>query len=243
MHRLMLNSATYRQSSRVVSSDPAHAAALALDGGNRLLWHARRQRLEGEAIRDAILQISGQLNARVHGPSARPELPQGVDAKYAWKPDVNPADCNRRSIYIFAKRNLRYPLLDIFDLPDMHNSCPQRSVTTTAPQALALLNGDFALVQARHWGGRLLAQHGHDVPALVRRALAEAFGRPASRDQLRLAEEFLANQAATIAAGGEATASAVLPLPMPGGLQPAQAGAIVDFCHALLNTNEFLYVD
>jgi hypothetical protein len=126
---------------------------------------------------------------------------------------------------VFAKRNLRYPLLEIFDLPDMHNSCPQRSVTTTAPQALALLNGEFALERARQWSERLLAEHGTDLDALVRAAYAEAFARAADDEQVRAAREFLDRQAEAI---GGATSS------------PA---ALADFCHAILNSNEFLYVD
>ncbi len=243
MHRLIVSSATYRQASRVDLDNPLHGRALEVDSGNRLLWHARRTRLEGEAIRDAMLQIAGQLNGNMHGPSARPELPRGVDAKLAWKPDGTAAQRNRRSIYVIAKRNLRYPLLDLFDLPDMHNSCPQRSSTTTAPQALALMNSEFTLEQAQSWSGRLLAEHGRDLSAVLEVAFREAFARPAGEPQLKAAAEFLARQAAGIAATGEATALGALPTPMPEGLDPAQAAAVVDFCHALLNSNEFLYVD
>ena len=243
MHRMMLSSAAYRQSSQVDFDKPAHARALERDGANHLLWHARRHRLEGESIRDAMLALSGQLNDQMYGPSARPELPQGIDGKLAWKPDASLGQRNRRSIYVVAKRNLRYPLLDIFDLPDMHNSCPERSTTTTAPQALALLNSDFALLQAQHWSGRLLNEHRRDLSGLVRTALAEAFSRPASDEQLRSAEAFLARQAATIAQAGDATETAVLPLPLPADLDPTQAAALVDFCHALLNSNEFVYID
>jgi Protein of unknown function (DUF1549)/Protein of unknown function (DUF1553) len=243
MHRLMVTSAAYCQASLIDLDKPVHARAVERDVANKLLWHARRVRLEGEAIRDTMLELAGQLNDEMYGPSARPELPSGIAPKLAWKPDAQPAQRNRRSIYVIAKRNLRYPLLDIFDLPDMHNSCPQRSTTTTAPQALALLNSEFALLQSQHWSGRLLGEHGADLSALVRAAYAEAFARPANEEQLRAAREFLDRQAETIAKSGEATALATLPSPMPSWLDPAQAAAIVDFCHALLNSNEFLYID
>src|SRR5262249_49088087 len=160
--------------------NPAHARALERDGGNRLLWHARRARLEGEAMRDAMLMVSGRLNARIGGPSARPELPAGIETKTSWKPDGQASMRDRRSIYVLAKRNFRYPLLDVFDLPDMHNSCPQRSATVTAPQALALLNGDFTLEQARAWSGRLLKQTAGNVAETLREAFSEAFGQPPS---------------------------------------------------------------
>ncbi|MEX0978196.1 MAG: DUF1549 and DUF1553 domain-containing protein [Pirellulales bacterium] len=243
MHRLMATSATYRQSSAVDPDNPIHARALALDANDRLLWHARRHRLEGEAIRDAMLQLSGELELRMFGESARPELPEGVVAKGAWEPDARPSDRNRRSIYVLAKRNLRYPLLDIFDLPDLHNSCPQRSATTTAPQALTLLNGEFSLERAQRWSGRLLARVGADETALVRAALEEAFAREPDNASLRMAADFVSRQTAAISAAGDASAADVLPTPMPKNLDPARAAALVDFCHAILNTNEFVYVD
>ncbi len=240
MHRLMVTSAAYRQSSLVDLDNPAHAAALERDAGNRLLWHARRRRLEGEAIRDAMLQVAGRLNGRMYGPSARPDLPEGVKAKPAWEVDKHPADRDRRSVYIFAKRNLRYPLLELFDLPDMHASCPQRSATTTAPQALALLNSAFTLGQARHWAGRLLSEHASDE-ALVRSAIAEALARAASDEEAGEACAFIARQSA--ANKSEATRETSLPIPLPPDVDTARAAAVVDFCHALANANEFLYVD
>ena len=240
MHRLMVTSAAYRQSSLVDLDDSLHAAALERDAGNRLLWHARRRRLEGEAIRDAMLAMAGALNGRMYGPSARPELPEGVKAKPAWEADKRPADRDRRSVYIFAKRNLRYPLLELFDLPDMHASCPQRSATTTAPQALALLNSAFTLEQARRWAGRLLAEHADDE-ALVRSAISEAFARAADDEEAGEARAFIARQ--TAANQGEATRASSLPMPLPAEVDTARAAAVVDFCHALANANEFLYVD
>jgi hypothetical protein len=231
MHRLMVTSAAYRQSSRVDFGNPIHARAREADAGNRLLWHARRRRLSAEAIRDSMLRLSGELNERMFGASARPELPPGVAGKAAWEVDANPADRNRRSIYILAKRNLRYPLLEIFDLPDLHNSCPERGSTTTAPQALALLNGEFALARAGAWSGRLVAEHGQDAPALARAAMAEAFTREPREEERRAGEKFLAEQTKAIAADGDATTG------------DAARAAAIDFCHAILNANEFLYVD
>ena len=122
MHRLMVTSATYCQSSLVDRGSPQHAAAYAFDRDNKLLWHARRQRLEGETLRDAMLGLSGELNLRMFGPSARPKLPAGI-SNYAWKPDERVEDQNRRSIYLFAKRNVRQPILEAFDQPDSLTPC------------------------------------------------------------------------------------------------------------------------
>jgi hypothetical protein len=223
LHRLMVTSAAYCQAS-LYPRGTAAARALEVDPDSKLLWHARRRRLEGEALRDALLAVSGELNRRPFGPSARPRLPEKISS-YAWKPDARPEDQHRRSVYVFAKRNLHLPLLDAFDLPDLHNSCARRSQTTTAPQALLLLNGDFVLERARHWGAALRAGCGDDR-ALAARAIAEAWGRRAGADEVEAGARFLRRQRALLAASGGS---------------PDEAA--VDFCHALLNANEFLYVD
>src|SRR5262249_7602397 len=186
---------------------------------NKHLWHARRQRLEGETLRDAMLAVSGELNPRPFGPSARPKLPEKIST-YAWKPDARAEDQHRRSVYVFAKRNMRFPMFDAFDLPDMHNSCARRSQTTTAPRALLLLNGDFTLDRARQWCAELLA-NGSDECPLVERAYRAAWGRSARDEEIAAGIRFLERQRELRA--GDASEAAV------------------DFCQALLNANEFLY--
>ena len=220
IHRLMVTSAVYCQSSAVDRHDPLHARALTADRDNKLLWHARRRRLEGEALRDVMLALSGGLSRRMSGPSARPTLPPGI-SKYAWKPDARPDDRNRRSVYVLAKRNMRYPLFDAFDLPDMHNSCSRRARTTTAPQALLLLNGDQARECARAWAAALTARHGSDLDALAADAYRSAWGRRASQEEVSFGVAFI-RQASR-------------------GRQPPDA--VAEFCHALLNANETLYID
>jgi hypothetical protein len=227
MHRLMVTSATYCQSSHVNPDDPRQARALTADRTDRLLWHARRHRLEGEALRDAMLALTGELSPRLFGTSARPALPAGV-SKYAWKADTRPEDRNRRSVYVLVRRNMRFPLFDAFDLPDLHNSCSRRACTTTAPQALQLLNGDFSLDRARAFAAVLKAGSADDA-ARIDRACRLAWGRPASSDELRLAQRFLDTQAE------------VLRKTAPPGTE--RDAALTDFCHALLNANEFLYID
>src|SRR5205807_432961 len=202
------------------------AKAIAVDRENKLLWHARRRRLEGELIRDTMLSLSGELNPRMYGVSARPKLPERISS-YAWKPDAKAADEQRRSIYVFAKRNMRYPMFDAFDLPDMHNSCARRTQTTTAPQALLLLNGDFTLERARRWASQLVAGHAEDERGLVAEAYRAAWGRPATDEEIQLGLKFLHDQAALVSA--------------PQGKRLEEA--VADFCHALLNANEFLYLD
>jgi hypothetical protein len=229
IHRLLVTSAAYRQDSVIDADSTLHARALAVDRGNDLLWHARRRRLEGEAIRDAMLALSGELNTRMFGRSARPVLPANL-SKYAWKPDARPHDRHRRSVYVLARRNLRFPIFDAFDLPDMHNSCSRRLTTTTAPQALLLLNGVLALGHARAWAQGLRARHGDDPKAIVQAGYRAAWGRPADDDEVKLGLRFLQRQALDLREQGS-------------GDEEARSAALADFCHALLNTNEFVYVD
>jgi hypothetical protein len=243
MHRLMVTSATYRQSALVDPKSEMHAKAAAADPSNKLLWHARRQRLTGESLRDAVLQVAGDLNLRMYGPSAHPELPDGI-GNHAWKPDANPEDRNRRSIYVLAKRNLRLPLLEAFDLPDMHNSCPRRSSTTTAPQALLMLNSDFALGEARRWAGRLLkaSDTSSDDRSLISTAYVQAYGRQPTAGELDMCVKFISDQAGAVGDGAK-TEKKTMPDPLPKAAASAHCAAIVDFCHAILNSNEFMYVD
>ncbi|HVX13269.1 MAG TPA: DUF1549 and DUF1553 domain-containing protein [Pirellulales bacterium] len=234
IHRLLVTSAAYRQTSRVDSS-PGSKLAAERDPQNRLLWHARRRRLEGETLRDSLLCVSGAMNRRMFGASARPALPNGLSKSYAWSPDERREDRDRRSVYVLAKRNLHYPLFEAFDQPDMHHSCPRRAETTTAPQSLALLNGELAIEQARRWSERLLARHGADLTALVSTAYRQAFGRPAAEDEIATAVAFVQSRLANGQAADEAGSSA-------GGGRSID-NAVADFCHALINANEFLYVD
>src|SRR5207248_364671 len=104
----------------------------------------------------------------------------------------------RRSIYLFAKRNVRLPLLEAFDQPDTINSCPVRPVSTFAPQALILLNGPFMQEQSKAFAARLLSEAGPQPRALIQRAYLLAFGRPPRRPEIDLAEKFLASQSALL---------------------------------------------
>jgi hypothetical protein len=221
LHRLMVTSATYCQDSVVHPDTPEHRQASAHDPGNHLLWHARRRRLDGESIRDSVLALSGNIRRQMFGPSCHPELPEGL-SKYAWKPDERPEDRQRRSIYILVRRNLRFPLFDAFDLPDLHNSCSRRAHTITASQALLLLNGDLSLAQARTWAGALREQFGADNERLVARAYRLAWGRLARPEEIRLALAFLEKQT---------------------NRHHDPTMALTDFCHALFNTSEFLTID
>jgi hypothetical protein len=185
MHKLMLLSATYQQST---SASPA---TLAKDPDNHLYSRMNRLRLEGEVIRDTLLATSGQLNHKMSGPGVSPPVPaEVVKGSKGWTVSADPHDHVRRSIYIFARRNLRFPFLEAFDLPDSNLSCPKRERSTTAPQALALLNAsdvvDAALALAKRVEKE--AQSNDERTTLAYRL---TLGRRPTAAELRAAHEFL----------------------------------------------------
>jgi len=244
LHRLLLNSQAYRQGG--VDRVPAGQLSVALeaDGMNQGYWHFGRRRLSAESVRDSLLAVSGDLNLTQLGPSVWPELPRDFNTREAWKVSASRADRQRRSVYIHAKRNLPYPLLEAFDLPDMHESCARRSQTTVAPQALMLLNSDLVLKLARQLAGELLRENPEaDGVRLVGELFPRVLGRSPDADELPAVGSFLDRQTLLLGERARSGERLLLPQGMPKFLDPARAAAVVDLCHSLLNSNEFLYVD
>src|SRR5262249_40801716 len=176
LHRLILASNTYRMSKR---RDAAYHKA---DPENRLLWRFPYRRLEIEAIRDSVLAVSGRLNAKMYGPSMYPEVPKEAlagssDPDKIWRP-FDEKEASRRTVYAFLKRSLVVPLLEVFDLCDTTRSSDRRLVTTVAPQALSLFNGDFVSRQARHLAERLRREAGDEPGRQVERVYLLALCRP-----------------------------------------------------------------
>ena len=243
LHRLIVTSTAYRQASdrrSIAAADAGRAGEISAS----LYASFPRRRLPAESLRDALLAVSGQLNPNVQGPSVYPELPRDFSKREAWKVSANPFDRQRRSIYIHAKRNLPYPLLEAFDLPDMHESCARRTQTTVAPQALMLLNSELVLDYAQSLAGRLLLRSPHAVAEqVIVDGYRLAFGREPVAAEIERATLFL-NEQQILAEGRRAAGEPVLvPRDFPRFLDPARGAAVVDFCHALLNASEFLYVD
>jgi hypothetical protein len=238
LHRLMVTSAAYRQSGRW------NAKAAQADPDNRLLWRMNRRRLEGEALRDAMLTVSGQLNPKAGGPSVFPELPAELrNPRGGWRLSADDSERQRRSVYVFLKRNQRYPLFSLFDAPDSNETCSRRFVTTNAPQALMLLNGKVTLDLARAFAGRVLRETSPDPEWLVERAYRLALGRVPDAEERQTATEFLTRQSNLLRQRLKDKKAVALPTPMPTGTEAAFGAALVDFCHVLLNLNEFIYVD
>src|SRR5262249_5746909 len=145
------------------------------------------RRLTGEQLRDAVLATSGELNLEMGGPSVRSELPLGISPAYAWKPDKDPAQRNRRSIYLLVRRNLREPLLEVFDTPDTHETCTRRLETTTAPQALFLLNAQWSLERAGALARRVEQVASTDSERAIRAAYGLVLQREPQPDELQSA--------------------------------------------------------
>jgi len=235
LHRLIVTSNTYRQSS-LTDANPTEDRAERIDPDNDLIWHSQLRRRDAESLHDITLQVSGRLNERMFGLSSLPELPAPVnESRSAWYPDAREEDRYRRAIYITARRNLALPLLAAFDAPDRSASCPTRSTTISAPQSLVMLNSKFTLDQARRLAEQLTQSCGSDLSALVRDAYQATYSREPAPQELAAALRFLARQAQV------ARSSPVMIKGAEG--RPPASPAVIDFCHALMNAVEFMYVE
>ena len=235
MHRTIMTSNTYQQASL------NREAAAGIDLENRLLWRFPRQRMEGEVIRDAALAVSGLMNPEMGGPSVFPVMPDGIQAWGGWSTSEEDADRNRRSIYVFVRRNTRYPMFQTFDMPDTHESCPSRDVTTTPLQALTMLNNEVVLEWAQGFAARLLLSAGSDLESQIDMAYRLAYSRSPSHAEMETAVGFVTQQRSIIAENAAQGGKLALPPMRPYNADPVEAAALVDFCHMILNANEFVY--
>ena len=211
MHKLIMLSSTYRASS------VADETALKVDPENRLLSRMPRRRLDADSLRDTILAVSGALNLKMGGVGVIPPLTKEeiLAARFPnlWPANPDPAEHNRRSIYLQMKRSLTLPLLQIFDAPDSATSCPRRERSTVAPQALALMNGEFAVQQAERFADRVKKSAGDNPEAAVETSFQIAFGRGPNAAERETALDYL------------------------------KRNSLARLCLLLFNMNEFIYVD
>jgi hypothetical protein len=211
IHRLLLTSRAYQMASQDLTAN------VAIDPENRKFWRMPRQRLEAEIIRDQILAVSGALDPTLGGPSIFPYIDPDLfeeSSKRTWrgKPDTDPSTW-RRSLYVFLKRSIRYPMFETFDQPNLVNSADRRNRTTIAPQALILTNNGMVLTQARQFADRLRREAGASAEAQVDRAFRLALARPPDAVERARSVAFLRSAGATLEA----------------------------FCLAIFNLNEFVY--
>ena len=219
VHRLILNSATYRQTSKRRDENAEIA-----DPDNRLLWRFTRRRLEAEAVRDNVLAVSGGLNPESYGLPIFPPLPDGIADAVKWNESKWATDrgaaARRRSIYIYQQRTLSMPLMQVFDSVVCDETRPRRRASTTSLQALSMYNGEFAQEEAVRFAARVRKEAGEDLGARIDRAFALAFGRAPAASE-RVAMETLVRRSAS-EAGGD---------------------GLLAMCRVLFNTSEFIYVD
>jgi mono/diheme cytochrome c family protein len=181
LHRLIVNSATYQQSSQ------ANARAMGIDGDNTLLWRFPPHRLEAETVRDAVLAVSGQLNPAMGGPSFRPFDALKFPANAYVPVDKIGPEFNRRTIYRMNVNSGKEPLLDSFDCPDPSVKTPRRGVTTTPLQALALMNNSFLQRHAGHLAERALKESEKDLPRAIQTTYRLTLGRRPTEDESKRA--------------------------------------------------------
>jgi cytochrome c553 len=219
LHRLILTSSTWQQAASVEQG--ARSVEKEAAGSRQApssMPHAPcyvYRRLEVEAIRDSMLAVSGQLNPKRFGPAMKPSIPKAAleantDKEKVWQASDEP-EASRRSIYAFIKRGLVVPMLETLDLADTVSSCPQRQVTTVAPQALSLFNGDFVNQQAKHFAARLKREAGDDPAKQIALAWQLALCREPTVDELTKMQAFLREE------------------------------SLEQACRVILNLNEFVY--
>ncbi|MDZ4801573.1 MAG: DUF1553 domain-containing protein, partial [Bryobacteraceae bacterium] len=219
LDRLIVLSAAYRQASTV------DAKKQAIDPDNKLYWRMNRRRLEGEAIRDSVLAASGRLNLKPFGPPVRtPIEPEIYDIIFTeaepdnlWPLPKDRTEMNRRSIYLLNKRTVRLPMFANFDQPDTMSSCAFRPVSTHALQALTMMNSDFMAQQSVAFAERLMREAEptatNRTQALIESAHRLALGRAPNAADVQLGRTFL-----------------------------DKGGRLPEYCLALLNRSEFLYI-
>ena len=229
LHKELVLSRCYRSS----TSHPDADRCSTVDPDNRLLWRAAHRRLESETLRDAILAVSGRLRFETGGPGYYDKLPAGMATsyfKFNWKEDAEDQR-RRRSVYMFIRRNLIYPLLETFDAADPNQSCEQRTHSVTAPQALSLFNGAFANENSQHMANRI-HQEESDQIRRIDRLFWLALSRAPDSNETEACRAFLESKRGAYAAEADT-----------GNEADHDLFAWRDLCLAILNTNEFLYLD
>ena len=241
IHRMIVTSSTYRQASE---GGDIFEKNKTVDPDNVLFSRFPRQRLNGEAIRDLMLVAAGLRQYEMGGPGVRPPIQKEVAQtllKNQWDVSPNQRDHYRRSIYIFARRNLRYPMFEAFDRPDANVSCPQRQKSTTAPQALILFNSKLSLDLARRMAGDILRTI-RDDDEFVREVLRRCWSREPQADIVDAARAFFAKSRRDALRNPIHEINQVIPTPTPPGLDARDAAVYSEFCLVAFNTLEFIVI-
>ncbi len=220
MHKQMLLTTTYRQSSKATAALSEKAATA--DPQNKLLHRQNVKRLEAEAIRDNILAVSGRLDLKIEGAGVLPYLTDHQVGR--GRPGSGPLDGNgRRSIYLQVRRNFISPMFTAFDYPTPFTTIGRRTVSNVPAQALVMLNNPFVVQQAELWAKKVLAAPG-TAESRVTDMYASAFGRAPTKDEVTAATEFVAELSKDYG-------------------KPDHPKAWADLAHVLFNAKEFIFVE
>ncbi|MFM8360588.1 MAG: TonB-dependent receptor domain-containing protein, partial [Verrucomicrobiota bacterium] len=241
--RLLVTSSAYRQAT-------VNAAAQAADPDNRLLGRRRLRRLDAEALRDAVLAISGRLDTNLYGapvPVAVNALGQVVVGSQARDGNGDPNGVGglggaefRRSLYLQVRRSLPVGVIETFDAPALTPNCEVRPVSTVPPQALMLMNDPFVVERAMDLAGRLRREAPGQVREQIRRLWRLVYGVEPTGEEMQRGLFYLAEQAETIRAAWAAAGRVA----KPGEAAPDPAAqALASLGQALLGSNRFLYVE
>ena len=230
MQRLIMNSETYKMASAFYDEQ-----SLSKDPADTFNWRFPVKRLEAEIIRDAILSASGDLNLEAGGPAFFPPVPKAVvsGASIKGKFPVTKDDPStwRRSIYATVKRNLKYPMFEVFDQSNPSLSCERRDVTTVPTQALTLFNNETFLIQSQHLAERVQKEAGSDLTAQIKLMYRIAYSREATAKELQQALDFVK---ARVDLAGKAGVKSDDGAPL---------SPLAEFAHVVLNSNEFVYIN
>lgn len=238
LHRLLMTSNAYQQG---VRQDPK---LLMDDPDNKLLGGMTSRRLEAEALRDAILAVSGKLNTKRFGPAV-PVMADIVGQFVIGKENLNAGRPGavvamrgeefRRSVYVQVRRSRPLAVLDTFDFPRMDPSCEARTASTVATQSLMLLNNGFVVKQSEYLAARVRKEAGDDLNTLAARAWSLVFSREPTKDEITESAAFLTEQTAYFESKQPKNKKAKAP-------EPKQQ-ALASLCQTLMSSNAFLYVD
>ena len=254
LHKLLVMSATYRQGAGgsnqylVISNQSPQTASLStqslitnhfskaasLDPDNTLHWRANRQRLSAEALRDSILAVSGKLNAQLGGPGIKPRIRADLltaSQRNKWPALTTEGPTQwRRSVYIYVKRQLLMPMMELFDAPTTTDSCAERMQSVVPTQALVLMNDEFVEDHAGFLAQRAMAEAGENQSRVIERMQLLALARPPGAERLKQAVAFVETREAVYAKE-------------PATANPPRQRALTDLAHVLFNSSEFIYIE
>jgi len=238
LHREILLSSVYRESSA------NRADARVVDPENKLLAVFPAKRLDAEEIRDSLLVASGKLEEKIGGPSVMPPVPSNLNAGDAWRVSRDPHDWNRRSLYVFTRRSVPYPMLQPFDMASAQQVHSKRDVTTTPLQALTLLNDDQVYQWSQALAGRVVREAGNDPSAEIDRLYQILFSRAPNDSEKSLLLGFFISHERVIkekVSDGKFSVAVPIDYKPEEALDPIRAAVLVDLVHVVVNSNDFAY--